>query len=542
MTAIVNPFDSLSWTDRMRIWQAGPQESRYTPQGYQEEFHRAMAPHIKAIGGGVGAAKSSTAVNDYCHEGIAALDRAAMGLGDGQGFYGRIAITGKTYDSPRVAFRYLKQRWDALGIVAECSDPESPRPWRMVSTTGVEVLTITAKDSEGMEFASRPYTVVHMTESDQQPIGMLNAALERVSRWPGAIPGKGKVYPEGTFERMGKAWFAERCKYWQIPGNANDAWFWNFPSWENGYVYPSLMVGDPRAGIPRNERIYQHYKQHRDLGQLEAWFAAAVGLGILNPEIEGLYKHYESIENLAEFWTKVGGVPPEQSAELWAKRFIPARHIDASIRFDPNLPVHFMFDPATHRYAGLWCQWTIDPHDGKDVCNFLDELVLYNADFHKYRARWLAHPATENVNLIVADVAVKRRDQGMKSTADWWAMPVDSGGCGHMPKSRWLAQDVGVQVMQTGLSDMYYKMRFSPNCKELFKDFRKERLSEQGEINEKLNVGVDDCRKAVSYYLALMRGTGMKRRAAAPARKAKGRYGAAPMSVGESTPQPRSWI
>jgi hypothetical protein len=93
--------------------------------------------------------------------------------------------------------------------------------------------------------------------------------------------------------------------------------------------------------------------------------------------------------------------------------------------------------------------------------------------------------------------------------------------------------------MQTALSDLHYKLRFSPRCTELFKDFRRERLNDRGEIDEKLNVGVDDCRKALTYYLAWKRGTGLKKYQARPAHTAKGLMLDAPTLVEK---RPRSWL
>jgi hypothetical protein len=483
-----NPFETLSFENRLQLWQASAEgELRYTPQVYQERFHREMQYDIKAVGGGVGAAKTFTIVKDYAHELLVAPVRAQMGMVDPSGYTGRIAITGATYDAPQVAFNYLFQTWDALDAVADVSRPKG-RAWSMVSKTGVEVLCISANDP--MTFAARPYTVVHLTEAMQQPIEMLDAAVERVARWPRGANGEkffGKIYMEGTFEYSGYSWYPDRCRAWAITPNTENAKFYSFPSWENRVNFPD---------------------------------------GFEDKSIQRLLKHYKAQGQEQKFWERVGGQPPKTEGDLWGAFLVPDKYVQA-VEYDPDIPVDFCFDPGYHRYAGLFIQRP----DEKTVV-VLDELVIRNAEFNEYRKQFLKAPYVKvrggkiaNIGRVVCDIAAKQRQQGLDSTYAMWRTPIEQGGLGLNPEYRYLHLDTGIQVLQTALLGEYYDLIIHPRCEELLTDLREERLDSHGILDTVKNKGKDDARKALSYYLATVKGTGLSKKERAR-RKVFQTYGA----------------
>jgi hypothetical protein len=458
----LDPFESCDWETRCALWQTAKNpHARYYPQPYQERFHREMTWRIKPTSGGIGAAKTMTIGMDYAHEALVAPLRKAMGYGGADGYSGRIAITGLNYDQPRTAFNYLYQVWDAAGLILGKASRPKEGQWHMETKTGVEVLTISSDKPEA--FAARPYTVVHMCEAAQQPETMLHAAIERTSRWPG--PFVGRIYPEGTFEEVGmNVWYPERCKLWDHP-NEDNAKFFRFRSWDNLY------------NVPR---------------------------GWDDDKIQSGLKYYQGMGREDLFYVRYGGEIPANPGELWGTVFVKGRHVpDDPIPYDPALPVEIAVDPGTHRYAVLFMQWP-----NEKTCNVFDELVIRNCDYYHMRDEMLKLPWFDKIKYGVIDVAATQRSQGNESTHSHWAAPRDAlhKGMGITLAYEYLSKADGIDVLKTALRGEHYDLRISSKCTELLYDIQNEKLDKHGELNDYINKGMDDCRKALSYYLRCRKG------------------------------------
>lgn len=472
-----NPFKDYPLAKKQELWQAHQDPRlRYTPQAYQMELHQTMWPDVVGIFGGVGAAKTYSIGQHIAHELGAAKLRAEMYGIAPDGYTGRIALTGKGYEpAPRVLFNYLKQRWDSVGGVEWSSTP-SKGQWKMKSVTGVEVLTVSASDTAA--FASLPYTVVAMTEAMQQEESMFRMAVERVSRWPCSNPDapedatQGIVVFEGTFEENQNQWFAELARHLKTPGNPFNGIGFEFASWLNEYTY--------RGGFA-NAKIQRLLAIYRAMGQ----------------------------EDL--FYERIGGQPPKPKGSLFADYFDRDKHVSDKVTFNTKEPVDWALDPATHRMAGLFIQWPDDR-----TCHIVDELVVPRASFNKYKKEWeekgryeYGKPYAENIvsgqSTATVDIAGNQHHQGMDSTYDLWRAPKPAG-MGLNLQYRPLTKDAGFNVMVRALLGMDYEFKIHPRCLGLIHDLETEKRGPDGSIDDRLNKGHDDARKAASYYLAIKKG------------------------------------
>lgn len=473
-----NPFETFAWEDRVDLWTASKdRDVFYMPQDYQEVFHRATEYDIKIIGGGIGAGKTTTPTRDYSHEIFVGPERKRMGYSGADGFTGRIAIVGPNYDLAQAPFNFLMQTWGAVDGIAEISTPKN-RQWQMTTKTGIEVFTISA--TEPQRFAGRPYTVVHMTEAAQMPEEMFLVALERLNRWK--MPWVGKLYLEGTFEEDALPWYSELCKKYETYPNEDNARFFKFKSWYNRKSYKG---------------------------------------GWDDPKIQAQLRLHQSQGKEKRFYHRYGGDPPPVPGELWGDWFDPDTHLSKSAAYIPGLPVDVAFDPAYHRYSILFFQWP-----DERTCNIIGELVMRKVDFHLiHKAFWQlpwARDIRPGKSLIVCDIAGTQNHQGLGTTVELWKAPRKVGGMGLTPVYEYLHQRDQLQVVQTALGGEHYQTRINPACSELVFDFRQERLDANGVLNAAKNVGKDDCRKTLSYYLAKKKGIGLDRRARPKSKRPRG--------------------
>ncbi len=475
-------FQCVDWASRVALWTSPKEYLRqYRPQPYQEAFHKELWPEVKGVSGGIGAAKTMTTVHDYMHEALVGVWRGQNGLDDGTGCTGRIAITGPSYKQPTQAFGYLRDKWEAAGLLAGEPSEAVDRSWTMRTKTGVEVVTITGTNP--MAFATKPYTVVHITEPAQQDSKMFDSAMERVSRWPGEHPGR--VYCEGTFEEEADTrahpWYAEMVQAWEVQPNDWNAKWYQFASWLNKYDFPGGRNG---------------YK------------------------IMKLWRHYNRLKRLDLFDARVGGALPVMQGQLWGEHFKASidgepHHVDEAAEFNRLLPVDLAFDPATHRYVVLAMQWI----DDKNL-HIFDMVDHSDASWQKVRDALLHKHWFRNVkpphSLVVGDVAMKQRHHGQDTTSvDLWRAQRPTG-LGLVPVGRRLTTDSRLEVLRLGLSGEFYNIKIHPRCQGLIADFRKERRDKFGAVNPQTNRGNDDAVKALAYILAWKLGTVPNRKKRAP--------------------------
>lgn len=476
---------------------------------FQREYLLEQWPQGKMVSGGIGGSKTwTTAVEDLAEATICGVIRAQNGMTAGDGFTGRLAIVGKSYKPAQAVFRYL------LGFLRELDEIDGTvsmypdRQWRMVTTAGVEIVTVSAQDPQG--FATWPYTRVHITEAAQVPEIMVDYSIERLSRWVDSPIGT--LCLEGTFESKGtQAWYIEMAQRWSVPGNAEDSKFYLFPSWFNEKAFPGGYYGSKCQAL------------------LKRWRA----------------KNQEHV-----FDTRFGGKIPSRAGSLWAGVYDPQFHLGSYDRasgiylpeYIPELPVDFCFDPATHVYAGLFVQ-----RPEPTVVNVFDELVMRNCSAGAYRRAFRESPylryetdqdGPSNIGLVISDIAGKARIQGNKSTWENWATSAKLGGCGVTPRGDYLHVETGVRVLQTGFEGEFYELHISPRCQNLIMNLQQEKRNEHGEIDDRVNKGKDDSRKSLSYLLAHIFGTGIIMPRIATANDVTGAEDYAPLY---GVPQPRTY-
>lgn len=471
------------------------QRAGITPFDFQKRYLHERWPQMKLVSGGVGASKSLlTALEDLIEVTICGLIRKANGQSSMDGYNGRLAIVGPTYKPTRVVFLYLLNLLRTLGEIDGRPQMHEDRAWRMVTTSGVEIVTFSAQDPQ--KFAALPYTRVHMTEAMQIPKEFLDFAMERVARWPRSP--LGTICLEGTFEAKNtQDWYIDLAEDLSVPGNP-DGRFYCIESWLNTENFPGGFNGE------KVQRLLRWHKR----------------------------KKTEHI-----FWTRFGGHVPQRKGALWHGFFHPEIHLGsydrATQEFDPawmpHLKVDFTFDPGLHRYGGLFIQ-----RPAPDVVHIIDELVTVNKSSTEYMRLWRESPYVRyheghgspwNIGTVVSDIAGQIHSQGNKSTWEHWTTSALKGGCGVIPIGEYLDVEDGVTILQHGFSGESYQIKISPRCIELLSDLRKEKRDEFGEVNEKKNKGNDDLRKALSYYLCHVFGRGLTLRQSVPSNQCIGENG-----------------
>jgi hypothetical protein len=310
-----------------------------------------------------------------------------------------------------------------------------------------------------------------VTEAMKCPFGIISAAKQRLQRWPG--PYKGMLWIEGTFEDRGEAWYPELCTDWNIPLNSERGVFFSFPSWDNTYSTPD---------------------------------------GFNDESIQHLLTFYRARDNEDEFWVKIGGRIPKIKGRLWSRYLRPDEHIgrdDNDPAYIPELPVDWTFDPARHRYGGLFIQ-----RPAWNRIHVLDEIVHKQASFEKFRLEWLNHPwvrnnPRRNVGRVVSDVAAVAHHQGLDSTYERWQAPIANGGCGVIVEHKYMLTETGLDVLITAFDGTQFSIKINPKCKELIYDLTHETDDGFGKLDAKKNKGKDDLRKSLSYYIGVVVGTGV---------------------------------
>lgn len=448
----VNHFHLIPYAERM----AALKVYGYTPQDYQARVHAATGYRVKVLAGGEGSAKTLTAVADYAHEGYAAVFRAAAGQQGADGFAGRIGIIGPDYDKTRTAFDYLYEIWKANGLVHEPTVQRSKnRPYSMVSQTNVEVVTLSGDDVK-KALASRGFTIIHGTEIAQLSREAFDRMMGRTQRWGKGVVGV--LYLDGRFEDgLEDDWYAEHCRRWAITGAQENVFYQAIAAWENRYMYPE---------------------------------------GELTPSLLAERKRLSK----RDFAMMYGGVPMPMQSSVWGDYFQQDRHISDHAVYNPDLPVDVYLDPATHRMACVFVQWP-----SPNVGLVIDELVMENADFHRYYGKFQEKTAGWRFDLEAADIAINSRMQGQQASAELWLAK------GHRFQSQYLHIEDGVQVLKTAFSGVYYDLRINRKCEGLIHDLLHERRV-NGVVGHLANKGHDDCRKALSYGLRIKKGLGIAQR------------------------------
>lgn len=139
------------------------------------------------------------------------------------------ALFGPTYKEPRVEFEYIERDLRKLGklVEAQLSKP-SDGPWRIVTTDGVVVTTISCEVPDGIRSIDLEGAIVC------EPGGIMYSAIERIR---GRVSSKrGFIAYGGTIENSQRWW-----KDWQLEGkrpNNSGIVSYLIPSWANTAQFP----------------------------------------------------------------------------------------------------------------------------------------------------------------------------------------------------------------------------------------------------------------------------------------------------------------
>jgi hypothetical protein len=309
---------------------------------------------------------------------------------------------------------------------------------------------------------------------------MFTAALERINGW--YMPWVGKLYTEGTFEEGFQMWYAERIKQWMVYPNKENARSFKFRSWDNRASYKG---------------------------------------GWDNPKIQSAYNLAVTAKREKHFFYRYGGEPPPVAGELWGDWYDPEVHVVQESLYIPGIPVDVAFDPAFHRYSILFIQSPDEKH-----MNVIGELVLRKKDFSEIHREFWRLPWARDIragnSMVVCDIAASQNHQSLGTTLDLWKAPRKRKGMGLTPVYQFLHIRDQITVLQQALSGEHYTFRIHAGCTELIYDLLNERLDANGILMAGRNVGKDDCRKALSYYLALKKGTGLEKTPKRERKRAKG--------------------
>ena len=139
-------------------------------------------------------------------------------------------LLGLDYEMCRPEFGYLVRNFEKLGLVKHCQFPSRDQCILEVAPD-IVIETKSAKYPE--KIAAKAPDGIILCEAGQLSYDIFLRAVERLAEKDGWLFGS------GTLELLeGTDWFAEKCKEYKIPGNADDGISYAMPSWANTAIFP----------------------------------------------------------------------------------------------------------------------------------------------------------------------------------------------------------------------------------------------------------------------------------------------------------------
>lgn len=317
-----------------------------------------------------------------------------------------VALFGPTYKEPRVEFEYIERDLRALGKVvdAQLSKP-SDGPWRLVTTDGVVITTISCEVPDGIRSIDLEFALVC------EPGGIIYSAIERIR---GRVAAKrGFIAYGGTIENSQQWW-----REWQLEGkrpNNKGIVAYLIPSWANTAEFP----------------------EGRDDPEIVSWW------NMLGEDL--------ALERMAAV-----ARPPRYRV----LKAVNERHIQR-VDFPQDATIEIWIDPGyASAYAVVWVAIWEEEHQGamRKRFHFFDELYEQGKTTADMVAlcKQMRHWASVRTGVI--DIASKGHRDATDSSLEIWEKLTNI----RFNKKYWLEDRLIERITVSANTDQF---TIDPNCK-----------------------------------------------------------------------------
>ncbi len=312
------------------------------------------------------------------------------------------AIFGPTYKEPRVEFEYLETDLRNLNkLVEPQTSKPSDGPWRLVTTDGVVVTTISLEVPESVRSIDLEGAIV------AEAGGCVYSGIERVR---GRVAAKrGFVVFSGTIEASQRWW-----RDWLVEGkrpNNKGITSYSIPSWANRHEFP---------------------------------------LGENDPEIIS-WRRFLGEELFMERCAAVARPPRHRVVKEATERHI--RRVD----IPEDARISLAIDPGyATAYAVLMCAMWTEPEGRKFY--FFDELYEQRKNTQEMIDILRRHPMWPRVHEAAIDIASKGHRDATESALEIWEKRCP----GVVFSKRYWPQDRGIERIQN--SFMHNQIIVDPKC------------------------------------------------------------------------------
>ena len=372
-------------------------------------------------------------------------------------------LIGPDYNLCRPEFRYLMEYFSKLGAIENLSFPSSPfQPCSMVLKGGIEITTITAKDTQ--KIAGRAPDGILGCEAAQLDYEVYLKCLGRLSEK------NGWLWLSGTFEHDSYlSWYAEQYEKW-IVDNEEGGGAFSIPTWSNRAIYPG-GIDDPKI------------QELKAKSPNPEWFLERFA-GVPCPPPTAVFKEFRISKHVSE-----------------EARFRPFR-LDADgkelKRDGKPVPweVELAIDPG---YNGAYAVLAVQV-DGP-IVNVIDEVYHQYIQAEDIITECKAREWWPNVRRGVIDIAGTQH-QGLASHTEVWAYQARV-----MLESVRVDIPPGIARLRSFLSpglEVPPRIFYSPKCKNSIKEFTlyRYRQVEEGKVtSEKPIDAFNHAAKAIAYWL-----------------------------------------
>jgi hypothetical protein len=429
--------------ERLHLWRL----AGYQPSPEQWAAHASPA-RLKLTAGGERGGKSYSAAMELV---------ARHHLGE------LFWLIGPDYNLCRPEFRYLMDFFGKLGAIESLSFPSSPfQPCSMVLKGGIEITTITAKDTQ--KIAGRAPDGILGCEAAQLDYEVYLKCLGRLSEK------NGWLWLSGTFEHDSYlSWYAEQYEKWVVENEEGGGAF-SVPTWSNRAIYPGGL-DDPKI------------QELKAKSPNEEWFLERYA-GVPCPPPTAVFKEFR-ISSHVSAQAQFQEFKLDADGQVRKKDGKPVRH-EVELAIDPG-------------YNGAYAVLAVQTNG--PIVNVIDEVYHQYTQAEDIIAECKTRPWWPNVRRGVIDIAGTQH-QGLASHTEIWATTA-----GVLLESVRVDIPPGIARLRTFLSpglDVPPRIFYNPKCRSSIKEFTlyRYRQVEEGKVtSEKPIDAFNHAAKAISYWL-----------------------------------------